>query len=203
MTMPINAVGEYYSATGEDLRPHAPQLSPAEATARLAEKTKEYADRAKSSATPTNTVGAQRRIEELKADKAFGARVLAGEKSARAELQGLHELVRADPNSTAALAMAGLQPDGHIEVDNNGASLRDQISAVPDMRAAGLSEEVIAQVLSDAPVSRSEYEKAKALRARLRSDQDFTSRVLAKEFEATRISKLISVILASRIEGEN
>jgi hypothetical protein len=203
MTMPVNAVGEYFSTDGQDLRPHAPQLSPAEATARLAEKTKEYADRAKSSATPTNTVDAQRRIEELKADKAFGARVLAGEKSARAELQGLHELVRADPNATAALALAGIVPDGHIEVDNNGASLRDAISAVPDLRAAGLSEEVIHQVLTDQPVSRAEYEAAKALRAKLRTDPDFTSRVLAKEYEAVRAHKLISVILASRIEGEN
>jgi hypothetical protein len=202
--MPLTQQGEYYSVDGIDHRERPPQLSPAEATARLAEISKERADRAaKASASSVNTVAAQQRIEALKADKEFGAKYLAGDKAAKAEFDGLRELVRADPNSTAALAMAGIRPDGHIEVDNNGASLAAQISAVPDLRAAGLSEEVIHQLLTDQPVSRSEYEMAKAMRVRLRSNQDFTSRLLAKEYEATRANTLISVILASRIAEEN
>jgi hypothetical protein len=189
------------------LNPGTFSLSPEAATAELARLTAEFGkqpqpapDTGPTPADRSAAVTARAQLEALKADPAFARRVLAGDAAASAQLNELTTAI-AEGSGDADLALAGIHPDQHVDT-GSGASLRDQIAAVQPLREAGIDDSVIRQVLEDVPVSRAEYAAAEQLQRQLMGNAEWRARILENDFEAKRQLQLLSVILASRIEGE-
>jgi hypothetical protein len=141
-------------------------------------------------------VQAARQLESLQADKEWGAKVLAGDRAATAEFTRLMSIVT--DASPADLAMAGVVPSGHHDVET-GVGLRETISAVADMRALGMGEDVIRQSLEMPPVSREEYRMADLRRRELLSNGEWVKKLQAGDLATKREQRLLSIILASSI----
>jgi hypothetical protein len=184
---------------GQDLSsPGTFGLSADQATAELARLNQQYRG-ARASDMPTNVVDTAVRLEELKADQEFRAKVLRGDAAATQQFRTLTTALA--NGSEADLALAGVQPDGHID-SGPGASLRDQINAVESMRSSGFDEDVIRQVLSDEPVSRTEKIAAQIrLRNRMNS-KEWVAKLLEGDPETVRENRLLSVILSSEVKDD-
>jgi hypothetical protein len=184
---------------GQDLSsPGTFGLTSDQATAELARLNASYRG-PRASDVPTNVVDTAHRLEELKADQAFRTKVLRGDAAAT---QQLNSLTTALANgSEADLALAGLMPDGHTD-SGLGASLRDQINAAESMRSSGFDEDVIRQVLSDEPVSRTERIAAEIrLRNRL-ANREWAAKLLEGDPDTVKENRLLSVILSSEVKDD-
>jgi hypothetical protein len=141
-------------------------------------------------------VQAAQQLEALKADAEWGAKVTSGDTQAVKEFKRLTAIV-ADA-SPADLAMAGVVPSGHHDVET-GVGLRETISAVADMRALGMGEDIIRQSLEMPPVSREEYRMADLRRRELLSNGEWVKKLQAGDLATKREQRLLSIILASSI----
>lgn len=171
-------------------------LTPAEATAKLAEISVALAPPPPPD-KPANAVEASARLDVLKADKTWRENYLAGRVEERREFDALTQLVAS--GNQADFAMAGIKPEGHID-GGPGAALRDQIAQVPIMRAAGISEGAIRQLLEDRKVSQQEYDAVKQLQTARHGDPDWVRKLLSGDHAAKRESLLMSIVLSSEID---
>jgi hypothetical protein len=165
-----------------DRQPHVPDPAPAQTS-------------------PEKLAAAHHRLEALKATPDWADKLLKGDATARGEFDVLTKTI--SEGSKADLALLGILPDNYIEVDNAGASLRDQISSIPQLREAGLGDDVIRQVLSDQPVSRAEYRMVQQLQHERMSTREWREKLAAGDFATKRESLLMSVVLASKTIEEN
>jgi len=198
---------------GEDvaalLNPGEFGMSPEAATAALARMTGEYInspapvpdagpkpeDRAKAAA-------ARLKLDALKNDPEWGKKYLAGDVATRKTFDELTESIAADSGGDADLALIGHHPDGHID-SGTGATLRDQIAAVGPLREQGIPDDVIRQVLTDAPVSRFEYAAIEQLQRERMGNAEWRAKLMANDFQTKREATLMSIVLASRIVEES
>lgn len=167
-------------------------LTPAQATAKLAEMAAPPPPPDK----PTNAVEASARLQALASDKDFAQRLLNGDPAVRKEFDQLNAAVAA--GDLTDLVMAGVVPAGAINYGDH-ASLRDQADAVPMLRAAGISDGAIRQLLEDRPVSRAEYDAVKQFQTARHRDPDWQKRLLAGDHAAGREQLLMSIVLSSEI----
>jgi len=197
---------------GEDiaglLNPGAFGMSPEAATAALSRMTGEYLNAPAPVAAPgpnpedrTKAAEARVKLEALKADPKWGKQYLAGDVATRKTFEELTEAVAAGGGGDADLALLGHHPDGHID-SGNGATLRDMISAVPELREAGVPDDVIKQVLEDRPVSRTERAMTEQLLRERMGNAEWRQKLMSGDYAVKRENLLVSVILASRVEGE-
>jgi hypothetical protein len=197
---------------GEDiaalLNPGTFALSPQAAAAELARMTVEYNQAPPTVAEPgpkpedrTRAAEARVKLEALKADPEWGKRYLAGDVATRKTFDELTEAIAAGGGGDADLALIGHHPDGHID-SGNGATLRDMISAVPELREAGVPDDVIKQVLEDRPVSRTERAMTEQLLRERMGNAEWRQKLMSGDFAVKRENLLMSVILASRVDGE-
>lgn len=184
-----------------------PGPSPEQATAQLAQMKADFdrqpplPDPAPTPTSPEKLAAAHHRLEALKATPEWADKLLKNDAAARGEFEVLTKTI--SEGSKADLALLGILPDNYIEVDNAGASLRDQISAIPQLREAGLGNDVIQQVLTDQPVSRAEYLMVQQLQHERMNTPEWRARLAAGDFATKRESLLMSVVLSSKIIEEN
>ena len=190
------------------LNPGAFGMSPEAATAALARMTGEYIN----SPAPVPDAGpkpedrakaaeARLKLEALKTDPEWGKRYLAGDVATRQVFEELTAAIAAGGAGDADLALIGHHPDGHID-SGHGATLRDMIAAVPELREAGVPDDVIKQVLEDRPVSRTERAMTEQLLRERMGNAEWRQKLMSGDFAVKRENLLMSVILASRVDGE-
>jgi hypothetical protein len=78
--------------------------------------------------------------------------------------------------------------------------LRDQVSAVPDLRDQGLSDEEIRFTLQDQKVSGREWDAAKRQQAQRMANVEWRQKLLAGDFDTRLEFNRLSMILASEID---
>jgi hypothetical protein len=149
----------------------------------------------------TKAAEARVKLEALKADPEWGRKYLAGDVATRKTFDELTEAIAAGGGGDADLALIGHHPDGHID-SGNGATLRDMIAAVPELREAGVPDDVIKQVLEDRPVSRAERAMTEQLLRERMGDAEWRQKLMSGDYAVKRENLLMSVILASHVEGE-
>jgi hypothetical protein len=135
---------------------------------------------------------------------AFACSSLRWVSSMRSTRQVFDELtaaIAAGGAGDADLALIGHHPDGHVD-SGSGATLRDMIAAVPELREAGVSDDVIRQVLEDRPVSRAERALTEQLLRERMGDAEWRQKLMSGDYAVKRENLLMSVILSSRVEGE-
>ena len=197
---------------GEDiaglLNPGTFGMSPEAATAALARMTAELAQAPPTVADPapkpedrTKAAEARLKLDALKTDPEWGRKYLAGDAATRKTFDELTVAIAAGGGGDADLALLGHHPDGHID-SGNGATLRDMIAAVPELREAGVPDDVIKQVLEDRPVSGTERAMTEQLPRERMGNAEWRQALMSGDFAAKRENLLMSVILASRVEGE-
>jgi hypothetical protein len=173
--------------------------SPAEATQALADIGRQLRGEPPP-ADPKDAAAARARLDHLTSDAAWRDRLMQGDIATKKEWTALTETIAVGDPIDAV--MAGVNPAGNTQIDfsgGNAASYADQVKAVPELRSAGMGDDVIKQVLSDQPVSRAEYDAVKSWHDGALRDQDFTRRYLAGDREAVRQMTLASVVLSSDI----
>jgi hypothetical protein len=177
--------------------PETLALTPAEATAKLAEM--QDALRPPPSSTPADAQEAQQLLNKLTADPTWGRALVNGDPAARKQFDELTEKVAAgDP---IADAVAGITEDPKIfsTTVNGEWPIHVVAEAAHDLQAAGLDAGSIVQAIRGGAVSVAEYQAAQALQATLHSDPDWRARFLANDYTAKKQQLLLSVVLASSI----
>lgn len=161
-------------------------MSPAEAAALLGKLTAAHR------AQPTDTPSAQ--LAAKQDDPAFRARILAGDLTAIREWEQARLSAKAEADPVAA-AMSGTLPE------QSSGELRRMADDAVALRALGMNERVVREMLSGEPVTpeiRAEAERWKAQHMR---DAEWVKRVLANDVEAVRQLHLCSIVLAQPIKG--
>jgi hypothetical protein len=149
---------------------------------------------------------ASARLQQLVADKDFGARYLAGGVAERKEMDRLHALadqgdkVQDAINNTAAPETFTIETIGPGELNS-----RDRASMVNALRDAGLGDDAILQAMHgapvDRPVGRAELMAAKALKSALFGNKDWRDRLFAGGWREKNQTLLISTIESNAKEG--
>lgn len=137
------------------------------------------------------------KLNTLKADQTWTSALLAGNGPQVAEYQKLSTLaVSHIDGDEIGMAIAGKlyerdsQPHGHLANIALASSLKD----------AGLDESVIRQAITGAPVSRQERDAAERRKAALFRDQDWTTKMMAKNGPEFEEYNLLNVILAAPVK---
>jgi hypothetical protein len=139
-------------------------------------------------APATNAAEAAARLGSLQKTD-WTSRLLAGDETARAEFEQLTGLIaNEDPVDGVA---AGLPADR---------SVREMAEAVPFLREAGLSDDVIRQVFTDQEVTQKEFDLATQWKAQRFRDQEWVKRFLSGEPDAGRQMMAANIILNSAIK---
>jgi hypothetical protein len=144
-------------------------------------------------APPTTPDGAQARLGALTADKAWGAKLVAGDSAARIEFDSLSRLLSGADTAPTAEQLAARSAH---EQDNR--NVRSFIAGVKD--SVDVSDGVLAQVIGGEKVSKAEHDAAKQWLSRHSSDQAWVKRLLSGDSEARKEHFLCSVILSSEIK---
>ena len=146
-------------------------------------------------APPATPVEAGARLTALRADSAWGAKVLAGDSEAVKEFHSLHELAaKADP---VDLAMAG------VSVQEIPTSEERQMTAATQMfREIGIRDDVIRQTLGGYEVSQKEFDAVKQLKQDRMSDAEWAKAFLGGSTSHQRDMTLMNIVLSSSIKED-
>jgi len=185
-------------------RPSDPILAmtPQQAGEALAAMHEKYLAAAKLPPSSVPVVNDARRLNELTADKNFGARLIRGDVEATAEFARLNASV-SNPDNLVDLALANELPRNHVDGVRGSMSLRDMAAAANDLRARGWSEAAVREAMAgtDARTGRAfdaeTIRRAKNLREARLSDQEWTAKLLRGERSVTLESQYLSSIIAS------
>jgi hypothetical protein len=125
---------------------------------------KQHGELPKNANTPAE---ARAWLDHLERDPKWSAKLAANDADAVARWKDLTTKIAGGTH--ADLALAGLRPDGHINV-GTGATLESQIKSVPILRDQGLSDDSIRQILEDQTLAPELVQQAKDLyRLRMRN----------------------------------
>jgi hypothetical protein len=146
-------------------------------------------------APPANAAEARTRLDARIADKAFGAKVLAGDPAANREFRELSSMAANVDNNTIAAAMSGNigeMPDSGVK----------QMAATASMlREIGVQEQIIEQTLKGHEVTPEEYKLAEAWKVRQTKDPVFVKAFLSGDPEARQKMTLAAIILSGDVKG--
>jgi hypothetical protein len=181
-------------------------LTPEQATAQLAQMKVEFDKRSQSSAIPeppvappVNAVEAHTKLEAFRNDPATGAKLMAGDAATVALFNELTSAVAA--SSTTELAMAGLLPINHVDVES-AMPLQDQITAVDDLRQSGFLDDEIRDVLDNKPISKLEHLLTQERWRERMGDKEWRAELADKDYATTREWKRICANLNKPIEDK-
>jgi hypothetical protein len=147
-------------------------------------------------APPANAAEARTRLDGLIADKAFGAKLLAGDADANRDFRALSDMAANVDDGTIAAAMSGnigALPDSRLKVMANTAD---------HLREIGIREEIIEQQLRGHEVSPEEYKLVEAWKARQMKDPVFVKAYLSGDPEARQKMTLAAIVLSGDVKGE-
>lgn len=163
-------------------------------------------------ALPTTPEAARATIDARIADKAWGAKVLAGDPAARAELDMLHKIEAGDPDSVAqakASAAAAEAPPPQKTAEQlagesaAAAADRDANSLLTTMRDRfDVNEHAEKRLKSGEGFSQADHDATARYKAQLMADPDFRSRLLAGHPEANRQLFLANLVLSNGVKSE-
>jgi hypothetical protein len=143
----------------------------------------------------TATQAAAAKLESLSASPEWRQKVLAG---SGPEVQQLHDLIAASNGEGDQISriVSGTEPVPDIQFNQGSVPLGATMRDVADLQTrVGLSADVLTQLLSGAPASKSEFDQVKQLRADALSDADFVARLLKGDRTAVRDLTLANVVL--------
>jgi hypothetical protein len=144
---------------------------------------------------PATSEAAHARLGELTADKAWGAKLVAGDTAVRAEFDSLSRLVSGTDTAPTAEQFAARS--------ERAANDRNTVSFINGVReSVDVSDGVLAQVIGGEKVSKAEFDAAKQWFARHSADESWVKRLLSGDSEARKEHFLASVILSSGIKEE-
>jgi hypothetical protein len=147
-------------------------------------------------APPANATEARARLDALIADKARGAKLVAGDAEVTREYRELRAKAdNPDPADTVAAAMSGNlgeMPDSSVKMMAETAGM---------LREIGIREEVIADTLRGHEVSPNEYKLVEAWKARQMKDPVFVKAYLSGDPEARQKMTLAAIVLSGSIKG--
>jgi hypothetical protein len=141
---------------------------------------------------PSTPQEAASKLAELRANKDWGDRVLKSDPGALKEMRDLSRLVA--QGSDVDRIMAG-EPDLPNLSVGGQLSLKSVADAVPALRAAGISDGAIHELLSDRKPTAEEFMAVKRFKSMRHGDESWVKRFLAGDFEARRESTLMNMIL--------
>ena len=150
----------------------------------------------------TKAAEARLKLEALKSDPEASRKYLNGDVATKLQFDELTASIAAGGGGDADLALLGIHPDGHID-SGAGATLRDQIASVGPLREAGIPDDVIRQVLTDAPVSRFEYATVEQMQRERMGNAEWRAKLMANDYQTKREATLMSIVLASKVVEEN
>jgi hypothetical protein len=146
-------------------------------------------------APPATAAEASVRLEALKADKEWGAKLIAGDPAANREFSELQlKADSADPADMAAVAMSGNigeMPDSRVKLMAETAGM---------LREIGIREEIIEQTLRGHEVSPIEMKQAEAWRERAMRDPVFVKAWLSGDPEARQKMTLSQIIVSGGVK---
>jgi hypothetical protein len=146
-------------------------------------------------AAPMSPSEAASRLSMLRNDSAWGAKILQSDPSALAEMHTLARLVSEGNDLDAMIVAAQDTPDTSA---NGELSLRKIGAEIPALRAAGLSDPVIRELLSDRIPTPAEIDAVSRFQKMRHGDQAWVTKYLAGDFDARREGMLMSMVLMMR-----
>jgi hypothetical protein len=170
-------------------------LSPAEATAKLAEAAAAYAS-APPPAEPQTAVDARRRLDILISDKSWGERYLNRDPAALREIAALHERIAAgDP--IADVLSGAVPPPGEFEVTTEDRlSRRNLAQTIQEYRDLGISDEASNEIIRGLPQSPENIAKTKIMLNQRQGDPEWVKRYLSGGMTERREMTLMCGIIA-------
>jgi hypothetical protein len=140
---------------------------------------------------PSTPAEAASKLATLRADKAWGEKLLGKDAATLTEFRSLTKLVAAGDDVDRAMSGEPDLPD--IGIDGK-LSLAKVAGAIPDLREH-LSDGVIKELLSGRESTAEELTAVRKFQAMRHSDKTWVDRYLRGEYEAVRESRLISAVL--------
>jgi hypothetical protein len=133
------------------------------------------------------------KLATLRADPAWGERVLQSEPTALAESHALSRL--ASQADAVDLVMSG-EAEKLPNLGLNGQpSLAATAREIPALREAGLSDGVIRELLEGRESTAEELSAVRKFQTMRHSDKSWVDRLLKGEYEAAREQRLCSIVL--------
>jgi hypothetical protein len=142
-------------------------------------------------APPTTPAEAASKLASLRADPAWGDRVLKSDPGALKELRDLSKQVAEGGDLDAMIVAAQDTPDTSV---NGELSLRKVAGEIPSLREH-LSDEVIKEMLAGRESTPTELAAVKKFQTMRHSDKSWVDRLLKGEYEAVREQRLCSIVL--------
>jgi hypothetical protein len=147
-------------------------------------------------APPANATEASVRLGALSADKEWAGKLLAGDVAANREFQELSALVATGDKVDAAIA--GIRPDIQDGViPDSSTVLMTNVAA--DLRANGISDDSIRQVLTGQKVSKQERTLVETWKGQRMRDPAWTKLYLAGDPQAVRDMTLANIVISSEV----
>lgn len=137
--------------------------------------------------SPTTVEAARERRDAIIADKAAGAKLLAGDVSLVTEWQVLNQMIAdATPEGRLSNAMAGV-PAGGIEHTSaeNPLSTSQLYSAVKGLREGGLSDAVIKDAVLGTPITQEQHDAFARFKKQCMADRAWRTRYFAGDMSVT------------------
>jgi hypothetical protein len=143
-------------------------------------------------APPSTPAEAATKLATLRGDKAWGDKLLSSDKDTVAEFHTLSKLASQASDIDRVMSGEANLPDLNIE---GNLSLAKIAGEIPALRAAGISDPTIRELLEGRESTPAELDAVKQLRAARHSDEAWLKKYLAGDHEAVRESRLISIVL--------
>jgi hypothetical protein len=176
-------------------------MTPDQATAALAAM--DRAIHPPPSVVPQDAQDARATLDLLSRDASFARELFSGSIEARKRFDEL--VAKSAAGDDVGDAVAGIvEPVTPLmEVTANGELPRRHVEgAIAGLRDAGLNDASIEQAVNLPPISRAEFMAAQAFKARLHGTQEWRSKLLSGDYEASRQHNLLCVLLSSPIKEE-
>lgn len=146
-------------------------------------------------ATPLTPSEAASKLVALRDDPAWGERVIKNDPSAVAEMHTLAKLVSEGNDLDALVIAAQDAPDTSA---NGELSLRKVGGEIPALRAAGISDGAILELLGNRIPTPAEIDAVSRFQKMRHGDQAWVTKYLAGDFDARREGMLMSMVLMMR-----
>lgn len=146
-------------------------------------------------APPATPAEAQVRLDALKGNTEWSAKLLAGGAPETAEWQNLHQLIATGDD--VDIAMSGALPE------MPSSSLVEMSSVAGMLRDAGFTPQAIRETLSEQEVPRADVDRATIWKTQALRDPEFTARFLKGDPQAVKEMLAANVVLSLPIKKEN
>jgi hypothetical protein len=152
---------------------------------------------------PQDAQDARATLERLSRDRSWADSLFNGNVATRKQFDELVAKAAGGDDVGDAIANIVEPAVPLFETTANGELPRRHVEGtIAALRDAGLSDGAIEQAVNLPPISRTEFMAAQAFQAKLHGTQEWRSKLLSGDYEATRQHNLLCVLLSSPIKEE-